>query len=264
MLYTKLLNALFRTWYGKPEEVPEGAETGLVLMADGVGGLDLCEASLRQVMSERGGRHKVRFVPWGHGLGRWHADLTDVANHKAKARLVVEEVLSWKRERPESPVYLVGKSGGTGIVVRAMEELPVDSIEAAVLLAPALSPGYDLSKALRAIRREMVVFWSPLDMVILGAGTWLFKTVDRVRSVGAGMVGFRRPLGLDEAARTQYAKLRQVRWNPKMASTGYLGGHVGPDSPAFLRKYVVPLLSGPKSPEIFNFPRDQAHPTPRR
>jgi hypothetical protein len=27
-----------------------------------------------------------------------------------------------------------------------------------------------------------------------------------------------------------------------MASTGYLGGHVGPDSPAFLRKYVVPLL----------------------
>ena len=27
-----------------------------------------------------------------------------------------------------------------------------------------------------------------------------------------------------------------------MASTGYFGGHVGPDSPAFLRKYVVPLL----------------------
>ena len=44
MLYTKLLTALFRTWYGKPAEVPEGAETGLVLMADGVGGLDLCEA----------------------------------------------------------------------------------------------------------------------------------------------------------------------------------------------------------------------------
>ncbi len=28
-----------------------------------------------------------------------------------------------------------------------------------------------------------------------------------------------------------------------MMTTGYLGGHVGPDSPAFLRKYVVPLLS---------------------
>ena len=27
-----------------------------------------------------------------------------------------------------------------------------------------------------------------------------------------------------------------------MAPTGYLGGHVGPDSPAFLRRYVVPLL----------------------
>jgi hypothetical protein len=27
-----------------------------------------------------------------------------------------------------------------------------------------------------------------------------------------------------------------------MAATGYVGGHFGPDSPAFLRKYVVPLL----------------------
>ena len=38
------------------------------------------------------------------------------------------------------------------------------------------------------------------------------------------------------------AKLRQIRWRPGMAATGYLGGHVGPDCPAFLRKYVVPLL----------------------
>ncbi len=44
----------------------------------------------------------------------------------------------------------------------------------------------------------------------------------------------------------QYAKLRQVRWVPRMAATGYLGGHVGPDSPVFLKNYVVPLLrTGP-------------------
>jgi hypothetical protein len=39
-----------------------------------------------------------------------------------------------------------------------------------------------------------------------------------------------------------YKKLRQVRWSPRMSSTGYLGGHLGPDSPRFLKKYVVPLL----------------------
>ena len=244
MLYTKLLSGLFRFWYGGSPRVPEGAGTGLVLMADGVGGLDLCEMGLRQVMGERDDARLVRPVRWGHGLGRWHADLTNVANHRAQARAVVEEVLAWQAANPGSPVYLVGKSGGTGIVAWALEGLPEGSVEAAVLIAPALSPGYDLSRALRAVRREVVVFWSPLDLVILGAGTWLFKTVDRVRSVGAGMVGFRAPSTLDEAGRAQYAKLRQVRWSPEMATTGYLGGHVGPDSPAFLRKYVVPLLTG--------------------
>src|SRR5205807_9495687 len=91
-------------------------------------------------------------------------------------------------------------------------------------------------------RREMVVFWSPLDAIVLGLGTRIFGTIDRIRSVSAGFVGFRPPVSLDDTQRAQYAKLRQVRWQPGMASTGYLGGHVGTDIPAFLRKYVVPLL----------------------
>ncbi len=88
------------------------------------------------------------------------------------------------------------------------------------------------------------MFWSPLDVVILGAGTRLFGTIDRVRTVGAGLVGFAVP-GPDEAdaeRRRQYAKLRQVRWRPRMVGLGHLGGHFGPDHPRFLRKCVVPLL----------------------
>ncbi len=92
----------------------------------------------------------------------------------------------------------------------------------------------------------MVVFWSPLDVVILGVGTRLFGTIDRVRTFGAGMLGFTLP-GADEPReerRRQYAKLRQVRWRPGMVGLGYLGGHFGPDSPRFLRKVVLPLLRG--------------------
>ena len=265
MLYTRLLSALFRLRYGEPLEVPEGAESGLVLVADGCGGIELCELGMRQVMGERGGRMQVRPVRWSHGFGHWYADLTDVANHEAQSRAIVEQVLDWQSRCPSKPVFLVGKSGGAWIVVKALEGLPAGSVEAVVLLAPAISPDYDLSKALRAVGREMVAFWSPLDLIVLGAGTWVFKTIDRVRSVGAGLVGFRPPGTLDDEGRSLYrAKLRQVRWRAGMASTGYLGGHVGPDSPAFLRKYVVPLLTRPGPPEMLNFPRDQAHPTPRR
>jgi hypothetical protein len=143
--------------------------------------------------------------------------------------------------RPEVPVYLVGKSGGTGIVVRALEQLPADSVESVVLLSSALSPSYDLSRALRAVRREMVAFSSPLDLFFLAAGTRVFGTIDRVKSVSAGLVGFRMPEGADPAA---YAKLRQIRWHPRLITAAHLGGHLGSDHPRFLRRCVVPLLTG--------------------
>ncbi len=246
MLYTTLLSVLFRAIYGDAPESDDAPEEGrgLILMADGVGGLDLCGMALKHMVAKSGARHAVRVFTWGHGPLRWHADLTSVAHHEAKAAVLLGEVSRWLEERPGSPVFLVGKSGGTGLIIRALEQLPEESVEAVVLLAPALSPTYDLSRALRAVRREAVVFYSPLDVIVLGVGTLLFGTIDRIRSVGAGMVGFRRPPVADGDA-DDYRKLRQVRWSPSMATTGYLGGHVGPDLPAFLRKYVVPILTRP-------------------
>ena len=236
MIYSTLLTALFRLRYGKPRDVESGPDSGLVIVADGVGGLLLCGMGLKYVMGAEGGPHRVDVHEWGHGFGRWHADLTNVENHRAQAQALADRVVAWRADRPGTPVYLVGKSGGTGVVVRALEELPPNSVEAAVLLAPALSPGYDLSGALAAVRRELVVFWSPYDVFVLGVGTRLFGTFDRVRSASAGLTGFR-----DEAG--PGGKLRQVRWRPKMMATGYFGGHIGPDSPAFLRTYVMPLLT---------------------
>ncbi len=194
--------------------------------------------------------YAVELFPWGHGLGRWHADLTNALNRDEQARLLAEKVRQYRIQQPQNPIFLVAKSGGAGVVVRALELLDEQQVERAVMLAPAISPAYDLSNALRAIRREMVVFWSPLDLIILGFGTRIFGTVDRKRTAGAGLVGFRVPAALDlhECAAQQYEKLRQIRWGPRMASSGYLGGHFGPDSPLFLRRYVVPLLRAEETP----------------
>lgn len=239
MLWTTALRRLMRLAYGPLPRRSDGPPSALVLVADGVGGLDLCGTGLAYVAAQEGLRHDVRVVRWGHGFGRWHRDLTSVGNHGRQAGAMADEVRAFHERYPDRPVYLVGKSGGCGIVVRALEELAEHPVERAVLLAPALSPEYDLSRALQAVRTEVVVFWSPLDLVILGLGTRVFGTVDRVASVAAGLTGFRMPAGAD---RSSYAKLRQVRWRWGMASSGYLGGHVGPDSPRFLRRYVLPLL----------------------
>jgi hypothetical protein len=241
-----LVEPFYRLLYGRlPSSGGEAVPAhGLVLVADGVGGLDLCGTGLRYMLGVERLPYAVELFPWGHGLGRWFADLTDVANRDHQAKLVAEAVRRFRSDHPEEPVFLVAKSGGSGIVVKALEQLEDESVERVVLLAPALSPGYDLARALRAVRRELVVFWSPLDIVVLGAGTRLFGTIDRVKTVAAGMVGFLVPRHdePDTERIRQYAKLRQIRWRPEMASAGYLGGHAGPDHPRFLRKYVVPLL----------------------
>ncbi|MDB5349671.1 MAG: hypothetical protein JWN86_918 [Planctomycetota bacterium] len=243
MIYTTILKRAFRAVHGPtPERPPPDETSGLVLVADGVGGLDLCGTGLIHAAAKAGLSHEVRIVPWGHGFGKWHRDLTNVENHKVRSAEIVSEVEAFRAGKPRAPVYLVGKSGGTGMVVRALEALPENSVEAAVLLSSALSPEYDLSRALRAVRREMTLYWSPLDVFVLGVGTRVFGTIDGRKAVSAGLVGFRQPKDLDESGRLQYAKLKQIRWSPGMARTGYLGGHIGPDNPAFLKKYVLPLL----------------------
>jgi hypothetical protein len=251
----RLVEPLLRVAYGPPlagrtappaddgDGEPRNAR-GLVLVAEGVGEFDVCGTALRYVLGAEKLPYAVELFPWGHGFGRWFADLTDVANRDKKARLLADIVTRFKAERPSDPVFLVAKSGGCGVTVKALEMVEEKQVERAVMLAPALSPTCDLSRALRGVSRELVVFWSPLDVVILGIGTKLFGTADRVRTAGAGMRGFREPVGggRSENDGRQYEKLRQIRWHPRMATTGYLGGHFGTDSPLFLRKYVVPLL----------------------
>jgi pimeloyl-ACP methyl ester carboxylesterase len=243
MVITTLLQAANRVFFGPiPEGPSDGSEAGLVLMADGVGGLDLCGRSLSHMVARAELPLRVRLFSWGHGFGRWYADLTDVAQHRERARGLADEIRRYREQNPENPVYLVAKSGGCGLAAWALERLPPNTVEKAVLLAPALSPRYNLAPALRAVRSEMVVFWSPYDFFILGLGTLLFKTIDRERACGAGQQSF-QPTG-DPAA---LSKLRQVRWRPSMMRCGYFGGHVGPDNPIFLRDFVVPLLDSPLS-----------------
>jgi hypothetical protein len=268
-----LVEPLYRLFYGQPiaDSLPNwsedagtgegddasttnGRRRGLVLVASGVGGFDLCSTTLRFVVAASDLNYAVSNLAWGHGLGRWWRDLSDVPNRDAKAALLASTIRRFQAHQPDDPVFLISKSGGAGVVVKALEQLEENAVERAILLAPALSPEYNLTTALRAVRTEIVAFWSPLDMVILGAGTRVFGTIDRVRGPSAGLVGFRPPAPpADDIPTTAwssqnepYAKLRQVRWSPRMATTGYLGGHLGPDSPVFLKNYVVPLLrAGP-------------------
>src|SRR2546421_135965 len=80
---------------------------------------------------------------------------------------LAREVAAIKQEDPGRPVYLLGHSAGAAIVVRAAECLPGDTVERIVLLAAALSPTYDLRRALAATRVGIVSYYSRHDTLFL-------------------------------------------------------------------------------------------------
>src|SRR5947209_12216409 len=101
--------------------VESGQLAGLVLVLGGVGGLDLCGFNLRRVARAARLPYAVERFAWGHGFGRWHADLTGLADGGRDAERVAEAIRRFRAAHPGEPVFLVAKSGGAGPAVWALE-----------------------------------------------------------------------------------------------------------------------------------------------
>jgi pimeloyl-ACP methyl ester carboxylesterase len=213
-----------------------------VFVVGGVGGFDVVGKAAQWALPRAGVRHEIRDFVWTHGWGQLLKDLQDTRHLLHKADQLAAAVLQVKAQDPEQPVYLVGKSGGTALVLAAAERLPPQTLERIILLSAAVSPAFDLTPALRATRWEIVSFYSRYDQLILGWGTRQFGTADRFYGPSAGLHGFVLPSDLSEADRACYQRLVQIPWNPAMMLYGHPGLHVGTSMPAFLAKNVAPWL----------------------
>ena len=143
-----------------------------------------------------------------------------------------------------APIYLLAYSAGATLALKATESLPSNHVERIVLLAPAVSAGYDLRPALGLSRLGIDTFTSNRDLFYLYFGTGLLGTSDGKRDAAAGRDGFRIPTqGSPDAA--LYAKLRQYPWQPDLRWTGHEGYHKGSFQPVYFRSFVLPLLMPP-------------------
>lgn len=223
----------------RPKSAPRA---GVIFLIGGIGGWDVMPTSARLTFQAAGVPHEVRDFIWTHGWGKLFRDLQDFRHMERKAEELAHEIRQVHETEPERPIFLLAKSGGTGLALRAAELLPEKTIERIVLLAAAVSPDYDLSRALRATRGQIVSFYSPLDQFILNWGTRNFGTIDRHYGPGAGLHGFRRPHDLSPENRALYDRLVQVPWTPRFMWEGYYGGHAANSFPVFLAAEVVPWL----------------------
>jgi pimeloyl-ACP methyl ester carboxylesterase len=221
-----------------PSAVP-ATQPALLIYLPGISGLLGPGRRLGTALDSGGFDALYRVFDWTDGDPGLDA-LRAYARNQDQAQDLANRLAGQRIGDPDRPILLIAHSGGAGVAVWALEKLPKEiQVRGVILLAPALSPSYDLSRALRHVSGKMIVFYSPRDQWILDVGTKLFGTIDRVQTEAAGLNGFHIPPGADPA---QYHKLIQIPYDPAWAALGNPGDHMGPLAGRFVRTILTPLL----------------------
>jgi pimeloyl-ACP methyl ester carboxylesterase len=225
---------------GSPTTVPMAQ--GIVIVCDGSGDFRTLSTAMARAIGAAHAPLAVETFVWSHGYGRYAIDHMDHCNHLAMGRILAERVLAYRRAYPCLKIYLAGHSAGNAVVLAAAEKLPPNTVDRIVLLAPSVSPGYDLRCALASSREGIDAFVSNRDRVVLGLAMRIVGTADRQRwGPAAGQVGF-RPVVCASGDAALYTRLRQHRWDPVVCWTGHEGGHYGNNRTPFVSAYVLPLF----------------------
>ncbi|MHC4563790.1 MAG: serine aminopeptidase domain-containing protein [Planctomycetota bacterium] len=142
-----------------------------------------------------------------------------------------------RRAHPDRPIYVMGYSAGGFVAVRAVELLPDDvRVDGVGLLAAAFSPWRDLSTATSKVPEgRFVVSSSILDWMIVGFGTLLFGTCDRVFTPSIGMIGCR-------GASREFVS--EVRWRPGLVRCGHFGDHFSASVAGLVEEHIAPRMLG--------------------
>ncbi|HEV7301491.1 MAG TPA: hypothetical protein VGN72_19160 [Tepidisphaeraceae bacterium] len=208
----------------------------------GIAGDMPLERSYMSALQVGGFDADVHLYDWT-GRNWWFKALRAYEDNRQAARELAEELTTFARANPNRPIFLSSDSGGAGPAVWALEALPADvMVEAVVLICPALSPDYDLSRALMRVRGQMLAFHSPRDGFVLGWGTSTWGTIDRKHVAAAGYGGFMLPRDARDAA--QYRKLKSVAYDPAWwGRYNHPGDHTGAMGVRFASGYIAPLLT---------------------
>jgi pimeloyl-ACP methyl ester carboxylesterase len=221
-----------------------------LLHLPGIGGEMRIDRNLIAGLEDGGVDADMQIYDWT-GSDRGLLALGNTTRHSEQAADVAAMIAQARKLDPSRRIIVTAHSAGCGVAVWALERLPDDVlIDSLLLMQSALSPEYDLSRALRHVHGHAYAFYSRHDPV-LALGTKMLGTVDRVNTEASGNVGFIQPAGADHL---QYAKLRQFEYQDAWMRFGDSGDHIGPMRRIFARDMLAPLLKTGELPELSNAP----------
>ena len=219
---------------------------GYVIVLPGVEGHSALNTNIAKGLADGGVRSGIEIHDWTVGPS-WVSAVVNLrfsGHNRNEARRIARKVISYQHRYPGRPVHIIGHSGGGGIAVYVLEALPANcKVTSVLLLAPALSPDYDLRVAMRHTEYGVYNFYSPYDVGFLKVGTSIAGTIDGRHTRAAGAVGFSIPWGLDQDDRKLYGShLHQQRYLSKMADSGHRGSHTGWSNRQFVAEWLAPLI----------------------
>ena len=212
----------------------------LVVLVPGCAGDGFWYNGLRESVAGGQPARTIRTFQWGLPLPLYMLNLQDEKIHAKSEKALAKAIKSWRDRYPSGRLTLLGHSAGCGVILGSLRriEKPV-GVENVVLLAPSVSPDYEISTALRQIAGALHVFYSDDDTLWLGWRTATFGTYDCVRSAAAGKVGF----NADRLEANLRTKLVQHGYEPQFAELGNGGGHFGSLGRKFDERVVAPLVA---------------------
>lgn len=246
-------------WPGADAQLvfPERASSAYTMVLPGVSGTSTVDAGIVKGLAEADIPSAIELYDWtAHPNWRVY-NLRAIEWNRNEAQRIAAKIAAYQDRFPGRPVHLIGYSGGAGIAVFALEALaPGRKVMDAVLIAPTLATDYDLSQALARTERGICNFYSPLDAGVLMLATAAVGTSEGRHTVAAGAVGFQASRsGSRQGADTDHGILVQQPYSLEMLACGHAGGHWGWTSPAFVRKWVAPLVQTPDAPQLAASPQ---------
>jgi pimeloyl-ACP methyl ester carboxylesterase len=216
----------------------------LVLLLPGVGGDASVYAQAMDSLAAHHNTDHLRIQNWGYGWLLFLVTLNSNGLHEETERKVAEQIVQQRDRYPSSRIVLIGHSAGAGVVLGALTRLPdAMQIGPVILLAPDLSPDFDLGPAL-AHATAIDVFYSSHDWFWQYFGPVFASTYDHVNRPGAGLRGFT----LSSLTPEQRKKVTQYAYEGNWKSLGDDGGHFDWLAPDFFAAVIEPLIEpGPPS-----------------
>jgi hypothetical protein len=240
-----LLISFFSPAYFASADDSAVARENYLLHLPGIAGPKPIDRNMTNGLRDAGFEGDVELYDWTENDPGMDALLAYKRNHH-EAELVAEKIAQRVAAHPKCKICVTSHSGGGGVAIWALEDLPDGvMVQDVLLMSPALSPNYDLTKALKHVSGHLYAFSSLADLLVLGTGTNLFGTIDGIKTDAAGRVGFTQPPGADA---NEYKKLVSIPYDTSWTKYRNFGDHIGGMTRAFGQNVIGPLLFHGKMP----------------